>query len=197
MVRGVFRAGEQGAQALAFHRLHTAPVIAHGQHERILGQAVLPPCLHGHMDGSIRRLAIFDGVLDDGLQNQARHDAVERFFWNLFFIHETPAEARFLDFEEAMRIREVFSERDEALLPVDAVAQQPRERHDHLRRLVGLELDHVFDVLERVEEEVRLELALEAADVRDGRRARRLFLHGTGTRIAFAPSCVKQAPARP
>ena len=92
-----------------------------------------------------------------------------------------------LDVDEAVRHGEVFCEAHEAVAAVDAVAQELRQRQHHVRRALGFELDHVLDVFERVEEEVRLELAFEAADVGDGRDAGGLFPHGAGPRLAFAP----------
>ncbi len=90
-----------------------------------------------------------------------------------FSIAQLRAEADALDVEVLVDRLELLAQRDEVLLAALQPPQQPRELHDEHPRGLGLRPDERRDRRQRVEQEVRVDLAGERFDAR---RHQQLFL---------------------
>ena len=71
---------------------------------------------------------------------------------------------------------DILGEQDALHAIVDAVAQECRERGNHARCSVGVELRHKFNVFERVKEEMRIKLRFELTQLGNNACACLLFI---------------------
>src|SRR5262249_48960825 len=111
--------------------------------------------------------AVDDGVLDERLEEQRRHEAILPRRVDLLFDREPLAEPDPLDFQVAFRQRHLLGDRNAGLLADrQTLAQEVAELHAHLpssRRVAPRERGNG---VEAIEEEVRLDLRLESLQLR-------------------------------
>ena len=110
-----------------------------------------------------------------------------------FSIAQARAEADALDVEVLVDGFELFAQRDEMLLAAQQPPQQARELHDQHPRRFRLRSDQRGDRRQRVEEEVRVDLAGERLDAR---RHQQLFLLLQAVLDARAVPDLDRAPRR-
>ena len=123
----------------------------------------------------LAREPVLDRVLDERLQDHARHDHVERLRRDLLVDAELRPEADDLDREVLVDRLELLAQRDEVIRAAHQPPQQPGELRDQHARRLGLRPDQRRDRRERVEEEVRVDLVGERLDLR-GEQQRLLLL---------------------
>ena len=121
------------------------------------------------------REAVLDRVLDQRLQDHARHDDVERVGMDLLLDAQLRAEAHDLDVQVFVDRLELFAQRDEVIGAPHQAAQQARELRDQHARRFRLRADERRDRRQRVEQEVRVDLVRERFDLR-GEQQLLLFL---------------------
>jgi hypothetical protein len=113
------------------------------------------------------RDAMLDGVFDDGLEDEHGDLCGEKFAGNIHGALEALDEADFLDFEILSRELQFFSERD--LLPVgvfEDAAHEVAQFDDHGDGcVVSFFANEAGDGVECVEEEMRLDLTAERAEL--------------------------------
>ena len=111
---------------------------------------------------------MFDGVLDHRLQNQAGNLREKKIIGNINAVLQTLGEARFLNVEILLRELEFLSERD--LLPVGILhdaAQEIAQPGDHADgSIVPIFANQPGDCVERIEQEMRLDLAAKRIQLR-------------------------------
>ena len=112
------------------------------------------------------RQAVLDRVLDERLQQHARDHDVEGVGVDRFLDLQLGAEAHRLDVQVLVDRLELLPQRHEVLLAAQQAAEQPRELHDQHPRRLRLRPDQRRDRGQRVEEEVRVDLAGERLDAR-------------------------------
>ena len=121
--------------------------------------------------------AVDDGVLDERLEEERRDlDFRELFLWKIIGDGEAVAEAGALELGVALDDMQFFGERDEFRRVVQAVAEIVREVVDELSRIVRIASHIVTDGIQRIVEEVRIDLRLKSADLGFGEKIF-LFLH--------------------
>ncbi len=194
------RAGRRHADALLQRRQRVLrqphPVVA-DFHAQLVALApgrdvdVPGPALLGH--------AVLDRVLDERLQDEVGHERVERLGLHVEAHDQAIGEARLLDLEVLRQEVELRLERD--FLLADVLERQPQQvAQPHERAIGGLDVavHQRRDGVQRVEEEVRVELLLERLELGldeprlELRRAERPVL-----RFAVVEDGVAQADDRP
>ena len=106
-------------------------------------------------------LAVLDGVLDEWLHEQWRQANLERFGVGLDGDVELVAEPRLLEREVAPNVAELLIQRDELTGSREPRAQRIGEREDQLPCALRVGADERRDRIERVEDEVGLDLRLQ------------------------------------
>src|SRR5262245_1738714 len=104
---------------------------------------------------------MFDGVLDEWLKNHARDDQVGRAGFNLLTDLQFRTEPDDLDVEIFVDRVELFAERHEVLVTAKEAAEQSRQLVYQRSRRLRLRSNQRRNRRERVEQEVRIDLALE------------------------------------
>ena len=121
--------------------------------------------------------AVDDGVLDERLEEERRDlDFRELFLWEIIGDGEAVAEAGALEFGVALDDVQLFGERDKFRRVVQAVAEIVREVADELSCIFRIASHIVADGIQRIVEEVRIDLRLKSADLGFGEKIF-LFLH--------------------
>src|ERR671939_594625 len=126
---------------------------------------------------------VADGVLDDGLQDEVRDAHVERFGVNLDARREAVLKTYPLDLQVTMQELHLLIQRD--LLRAGVLqrqAQEVAEARDHRAGRLSVLVEQGRDGVERVEEEVRVELHLQSLKL----RLRELCLKLRGAQLALA-----------
>ena len=107
----------------------------------------------------MRREAVLEGVLDEGLHDERRDEAAHRARLERVAHREPVAEPHLLDREVLLHEKELRLERQLGLGGrVEGQAQQLGEAREHEVRGFRVAVDEDTDRVKRVEEEVRLEL---------------------------------------
>ena len=133
----------------------------------IMTRAVLAPAADDDRAGAdLARQAVLDRVLDERLQDHARHDHVDGVGRNLLAHAQLRPEAHDLDVEVLVDRLELLPQRDEMLLAAQQTAQEAGQLVDQRSRRLWLRANQRRDRRERVEEEMRIDLALERLDLR-------------------------------
>ena len=109
---------------------------------------------------------MLDRVLDQRLQNHARHDDVGGVGRNFLAHAQLRAKAHHLDVEVLVDRFKLFPQRDEMLLAAQQATQEAGQLVDQRSRGLWLRANQRRDRGERVEEEMRVDLALERFDLR-------------------------------
>ncbi len=122
-----------------------------------------------HLDGDPTRRAagldaVQDGVFHQRLQQQARHLDVH--VVHLEHHLQLVAEAGLLDGHVVAHLLQLLLDIDEGIPLVEVVAQVVRQVGDKLARLLGPNADQRRDGVEGVEQEVRVDLALQRGELR-------------------------------
>jgi hypothetical protein len=165
-------------QAHAFCRRSTfepRPVVGHDHDEAVRVAANRDRDRAG---ARLRRPAVADGVFDDGLEQKARHARPHGLGIGVDAHVEAAAEARLLDGDVAPQQLQFRGERH-FLAAADRFAQEHAQARDHLLGGVRVLVNQLGDRVQRVEEEVRLELRaqeLEPGVGQDRLQPRRLEL---------------------
>jgi hypothetical protein len=104
--------------------------------------------------------AVFEAVFDDGLEQHAGDEGLERVFADFFHDVEVVfAEAGDFDVEVVVDERELFAKRDEGFVFAEETAKNVAELQNDAAGGVGVHADQSRDGVEGVEEEVRIDLA--------------------------------------
>ena len=112
---------------------------------------------------------MLDRVFDERLHEKRRHHHLVGRGADAAVDDEVVAEARLLELEVRLDVPHLVGERDELRGLAQRGAAVLGERRDQMPRLVRLRADKRRDRVERVEEEVRLDLRLQGGEL--GRRA--------------------------
>ena len=116
-----------------------------------------------------RRDAMLDGVLDERLQNERRHANVRSPARNVDVHAQALLEPGAFDVEVRLHHLELAAERRELSVGSQDAAQQRRQLQQRLECAWRRGLDQVADRRQRVEEEVRIELCAQGAELGLGR----------------------------
>ena len=131
------------------------------------GVALLEPA--PDRDAAVAKLlreTVLDRVLDERLQQHARDDQIQRGRIDVLLDAQGRAEANDLDVEVLVDRVELFTKRDEMLLAAEQPPEQPRELRDEHPRGFGLRPNQRRDRRQRVEQEMRIDLARERVEAR-------------------------------
>ena len=110
---------------------------------------------------------MLDRVLDERLQDQPRHFGVERLGIDLELDRQAILEARLLDLEVLLQELQLLLQRDAGRAgAIERQAQQIAQAADHAIGGVGIRVHERRDRVQRVEQEMRLQLGLERAQPR-------------------------------
>ena len=136
----------------------------------------LPLALRGHPDvGAIlgRRHRIFDRIFDQRLQQQRRQPRADRLGFDPEMRPQPVLEAHFLDFEVELQRLDFLRQRDlGGRLVGQRVAQEGRQPREHRIGPLGLLQQHQRrDRIQRVEQEMRVELVAQHRQLRRRRLA--------------------------
>jgi hypothetical protein len=105
---------------------------------------------------------VLDGVLGERLQQQHRHEDTARLLVDVEGAAQVSREAHALDVQVLLEQRELARERDFLLdLAAEDRAQQVAQSHEHRLGSVRVAVHEPGERVQRVEEEVRVELPLE------------------------------------
>src|ERR1051326_1184840 len=130
---------------------HAGAVVAHADDDAV---AVAP-----RDDLDDPRLAVLERVLHDRLEDEMRHERVERVGRDVAHRAQASLKADLHDLDVAVEQLHLLAQRHLARgARVDGAAEELAEARDHLARAGGIALDHRRDRVERVEEEVRIDL---------------------------------------
>jgi hypothetical protein len=111
--------------------------------------------------------AVLDGVFDHGLKQHAGNESLESVFVNfLENLQLVAAEADYFDVEIIVDEFELFTQRDERFVLAQQAAQNVGQLQDHAARHVRIETDQRRNCVERVEKEMRIDLAGERVHAR-------------------------------
>src|SRR5208283_3235870 len=108
------------------------------------------------------RKAVLYGVLHQRLQDHAGHKVLER--GGLEFLHHrqlVAAEARNFNVEVVVEKLKLLAQRNERVSLAQQTAQNIAEFHDHLACRVGITAHQRGNRVQRIEQEVRIDLALQ------------------------------------
>ena len=164
--------------ALGIFLSDPAPVIAHDH-----AQAAEAHVGAHHDTQRLIGLAVLDRVLDERLHEKRRHHHLVGRGADAAVDHEVVAEARLLELEVRLDVPHLIGERDELRRLAQRGAAVLRKRRDQMPRLVRLRADKRRDRVERVEQEVRLDLRLQRGELGGGAGARVHFDLTRGERI--------------
>ncbi len=122
-----------------------------------------------HLDGDPTRRAagldaVQDGVFHQRLQQQARHLDVH--VVHLEYHLQLVTEAGLLDGHVVAHLLQLLLDVDEGVPLVEVVAQVVRQIGNELARLLGPDADQRRDGVEGIEQEVRVDLALQGGELR-------------------------------
>ena len=137
-------------------------VVGDGEHEplgavRVRLGARTDPDLPRASDQSAHTM--LDGVLSQRLERQRRHQRAEHIGVDGLLDRQSVAEAGLLDREVVARQRQFIGERDLGpTVSVEHAPEQARQLGHHRLRPLGVALDERADRVERVEQEVGVEL---------------------------------------
>ena len=140
-------------------RRNTHAVIFHLDHQALIGAAAAQ--INAAALNFVRE-AVLDGVLHQRLQNHAGHQMIER--CRLQFLHDSQlvvAKARDLDIEIVVEKFQLLAQRNERIALAQQAAQNVAQLHDHLARGIGIGTHQRGNRIQRVEQEVRIDLALQ------------------------------------
>ena len=105
---------------------------------------------------------MLDGVLDERLENQPRHVGVERLRIDVELHGQPILEANLFDLEVLLQELQFLFQRDAGGAgAIEGEAEQIAEPADHAIRRFGIRVHERRDRVERVEQEVRVELRFE------------------------------------
>ena len=153
--------------------VHADAVVLHLEQQAAVGENA---AAQGHGAAADAWLeAMLDRVLDQRLQQHAGDDDGQRLFGDLLDDAQFFAEADDLDVEVVVGEGELVGERDERLAVLQQHAQDVGQLDDHLARQFRLRTHERGDGVERVEEEVRIDLALQRVQARLHQQAALLF----------------------
>ena len=123
-----------------------------------------------------RRDAMADGVLHQRLQDQMGHACIQRLWRDVHHDRQPVLQARLLDLEVGLEKGELLAQRHLLrLLVLEGGAQEVAEAGDHSPGGLRFGGDERRDRVQRVEEEVRLQLHLERLQPRLGEAPRQLL----------------------
>ncbi len=111
---------------------------------------------------------MLDGVFDDGLQDHAGHQAVERVLIDLFQEAQLVAEADDLDGQIVVDERDLFAERSEALGFSKQPAKDIRQFVNHAAGAVGIDANERGNRVQCVEQKMRVDLIRQRGQARFG-----------------------------
>ncbi len=104
--------------------------------------------------------AVFETILYDGLEKHAGDEGFEGFVVNLLDdVEVVAAEAGDFDIEIVVDKFDLFAERDESFVLAEEAAEDVTELEDYTASVVGIETNEGGDGVERVEKEMRIDLA--------------------------------------
>ena len=83
--------------------------------------------------------AVFDGIVDQRLYDELRHDAILYFIRHIDFVCEFFAEAEFQYVQIMFDAADVFADRRRRRIVIDAVAQEVGKTQDRFLRFIGIE----------------------------------------------------------
>ena len=114
------------------------------------------------------RDAVLDRILDQRLEDERRHPDVAQRRRHVDRTRRRCLEARALDIQVRLDEVDLPAERGELAFGAQDAAQQRGEPHQRLQRPRRRRLDQVADGRQRVEEEVRIDLRAQGAQLRFG-----------------------------
>lgn len=107
------------------------------------------------------RRTVFNGVFHDRLQGKRREMLVRQLVRNGERHLQARLETRLLDLEVRIHMLNLIGEGDDLRRPFQVFAEKGRQKLYQLRGLIAVAADHRFEGVERIKQEMRIDLGMQ------------------------------------